>query len=955
MSHIPALFTTVHVSGILILLILQTGILLAQTPELENGCGGNMRLFNDFSLYYRQSTTPEQRKEERERLERSISNNSFERYKVLMDVYEKKKVEIKIGNAAVYVGEKFFTLTSDLIFDGLDKIGITKNPMTNLAAKVSNVIVDEAITAGAAAIYEKQAENRQKILDGLLFNLRDQNEQAYHALLQEPATTEEQLINQLFAANINNNGFYQSLEAEDRTLFQKHMLEELQEKVRTAQLQGLGRDQAMAARIEDNTKMLFKVEQEFEQFVTTTTQRIQQMHQAQGQIQQKISVLSRRADLNTRDLDFIKSFLYDKMNPREKLDFIDRGYLDHLSAVDREKEIQKLELLEAQEAFLHGAKGYLSDAQHIVTIAKNLGIEGRLLERAQQGVNLLNSGLNVFQQFSGGNYLGAVASLTGIFGGRGTDPTLARLINLDKSMNNILASQRYMITQLNSIQAGINELVRGQEVLYQTLIQVEHTVTDQYNRLQTGIQQLHRDVLYNRKQLHYYASEQRIFSVRNQLQQNTNDVQFDIEHGTVPNYYAFRSHLYHSLKSGLAGYERDLTDVFTVLQDQRLAELERTNRLFSLPQHFKVTEFNSTTDSLRDYNKQSVYNYLDCKFLLQRHLSEVSEDKANSLIVSLYFPTLSTEQLKSKHNIEGRPIGTPDSKITRYLNYMKAECSPRIHVESPENNNLLEPRYLIEASYTALNFFTLYYYLDYRLDLLSEADAKRGANIAGEKTELLSDAQFLLNIAVAQQNLLAGDIIIPYMYSVMSKGIVYPAASDTTDRSAVRRVCLRLLERNELLRYNFFKYYFTQRIKERKRGLSNYSLGLSYPNTSFMHNILHTSDSLPANDSSTVQQLKMVYKVNPAAPDVRMLCYEWINPEGQIFSFPFPSASSNLDMEQLDEMRNQQFYHNNAIGALLKVKEGIERELLHVQFLSEQPQAERQAFYQMALLGTLTN
>src|SRR5206468_1367089 len=143
----------------------------------------------------------------------------------------------------------------------------------------------------------------------------------------------------------------------------------------------------------------------------------------------------------------------------DKLRAIDQGFLNKLPPAEQTKEREKIEQLKAQQDFISSSKEYLGDAQNVLSIANNLGISSPILDKAQEAVNIANVGIEAFSAFASGNYLGAVASLTSLFGKK-TDPVMEKLGMMDKKLDKILQNQQIMMAQLDQIQKGIDQLLK---------------------------------------------------------------------------------------------------------------------------------------------------------------------------------------------------------------------------------------------------------------------------------------------------------------------------------------------------------------------------------------------------------------------------------------------------------------------------------------------------------------
>src|SRR5690606_40781008 len=117
----------------------------------------------------------------------------------------------------------------------------------------------------------------------------------------------------------------------------------------------------------------------------------------------------------------------------------------------------QLELEQEKEKVINTAKDYLNTAAISIKILGDLGLgDSKLVHDISQAVNIGQTAIYAVEAFTSGNYLGAISSITGLFGKRGDDAAAKRHKQIMQRFDRIDAS-------LNRIEGKIDQLLKGQE------------------------------------------------------------------------------------------------------------------------------------------------------------------------------------------------------------------------------------------------------------------------------------------------------------------------------------------------------------------------------------------------------------------------------------------------------------------------------------------------------------
>ena len=128
-----------------------------------------------------------------------------------------------------------------------------------------------------------------------------------------------------------------------------------------------------------------------------------------------------------RNQDLIADFVFTRMTPAERVGALESGLLDGRIQCPKDapacdKNVVRTAMIaryskEAQiQETLKSIGGVVVDANTSLKIANDLGLD--VPKEISTAVNVATAGFNAFANFTAGNYLGAISSITGLFGGQ---------------------------------------------------------------------------------------------------------------------------------------------------------------------------------------------------------------------------------------------------------------------------------------------------------------------------------------------------------------------------------------------------------------------------------------------------------------------------------------------------------------------------------------------------------
>jgi hypothetical protein len=197
-------------------------------------------------------------------------------------------------------------------------------------------------------------------------------------------------------------------------------------------------------------------------------QSINALSQGMQRLDNAVAAVDERLQTQERNMDFVQGFVFSKMSPAEKAAALRSGYMGQrfscpAGQTSCEQNALKQSLIEQfeAEAFIEKtvqqAGAIVRDANSLLQISNDLGIRAGPIANAVQYGTLA---FNAFSAAASGNYLGAVASLTGAFGRKKPDPQMAymkaQFEQINRKLDQILENQRKLSEQITALSGRLD-------------------------------------------------------------------------------------------------------------------------------------------------------------------------------------------------------------------------------------------------------------------------------------------------------------------------------------------------------------------------------------------------------------------------------------------------------------------------------------------------------------------
>lgn len=223
----------------------------------------------------------------------------------------------------------------------------------------------------------------------------------------------------------------------------------------------------------DDIRKMAKALDAFDKQTTTMLgkqeQTLDELSEASGEMQASINTISQKLDSQAAVQGTIMDFVFREMEPAAKADAIRGGYIpaqlmkckpeapDCSPDVIKDALISRFEAEAKIKAAVTDAKDTASALSDIATIADNLGLGGDFASAARYG----EGAFNAFASAASGNYLGAIVTVTGMFGSR-RDPEQERFAAL----------MGYLQQQFEVINQKLDTIIQNQKQIYDAVQKV---------------------------------------------------------------------------------------------------------------------------------------------------------------------------------------------------------------------------------------------------------------------------------------------------------------------------------------------------------------------------------------------------------------------------------------------------------------------------------------------------
>jgi hypothetical protein len=633
------------------------------------------------------------------------------------------------------------------------------------------------------AAEDELTNNYKKKLVHSLEEIRKNNQEKYNSIIK--SGNYEEVKNALNDAHFFSTTEFSNVDPEYQEIIEKSQQKFLQESVKGTLervVTDLGNQQIQITEV---NKEISKLSQFTYKFAEESNNRFNTLVQSQVQLNTKVEAFYNQYKTDKKALDFMQDYLYSKMNTKEKINALNAGLLSNLSIKDKAMLTEELKLEEQKEDVINSTKSYLNSAAISIKILGDLGIgDSKLVQDISEAVNIGQTAVSVVEAFTSGNYLDCISSITGLFGKKGDDVATQMHKQIMQRFDRIDASIKRIEGKIDQLLAGQQKMLELQMTTYNTLIQISDKIDSQHNEIMKELTVI-ENALYENRQLimnDWEGKCQACLEIQRRLHMN-------IDEGILP-----QSDILESEWVSLKGGEVEDCEAYIRKYLLKIGE-DGINPDFYLTSSLSSAYSKSSIDVIENINNASFNLLKSCK----EQIGNIKNQ--NSLLYSLYFPSTTITELNSKINA--------DTIILQSKYY-------------PPISNLflksIKPEAIVRHDNIVRNIGFIMGLTDINKDLITwEQFTKPNPPKHRNAKAYIEYALQLTNVSIAQQAILAGDILLPIIFNES-----YNYHSGTGDTLKFK-ACETLLKMNELLAYNFSNYFIGAYLKQSSQTESQYS------------------------------------------------------------------------------------------------------------------------------------
>ena len=219
-------------------------------------------------------------------------------------------------------------------------------------------------------------------------------------------------------------------------------------------------------RLAEHIRASNQFSKELKRSVDTLDQRSVELNTKVIQVQKDVQALQEGQTATALQVSVIQDILFDQQPPSVKLALLRSGANPGLTEDQRNVAERALEVEVKKQEILSTASKVVNAAADISTILTNFGIKNKTLSDAVNYGMIATSALS--QAFTG-NYLGAIASVSGLFGGGGqADPNraqferiFAELGAINQKLDTVIEMQKRTLQAIEQLSTQLAEVEKG--------------------------------------------------------------------------------------------------------------------------------------------------------------------------------------------------------------------------------------------------------------------------------------------------------------------------------------------------------------------------------------------------------------------------------------------------------------------------------------------------------------
>jgi hypothetical protein len=703
-----------------------------------------------------------------------IDDSFSKTFEQLSDKYQKHKLNRLVGKTALEINSAIIKGAFEFVSVPAKATGVGF-VLTKGIQKGMDILLDQTME-----LYDSQSrQEAEKIIGKHLQILRDNEGIRFEEV---SGLTQEQAFKKLFGSDkgIFDNSI-SHIEDQDKPNMIFHMTKLMETRFTNALALNELADQAQSQDIGElkvSVNKLQTLSRTLVSFQVETKNQVDRIESNLTSIKNNMDELREDININTEDISILKDFMFNSLDVGEQIKAIEAGMRGDPNLPENSKLKLQLEAFKAKQDLSKNISDYVNGAQTIMNIANNigdeLGVDPEFLKKANDLVNTASTVANAYLAFSSGNALGAISQVSGLFGSK-KDPAAERhkeIINrlkvIDKKLDHVLDNQKSIIENQHKI-------IKLQLDTIKVLGKLANDLDIKHEKIMQKLEFIHRDVIYNRQILMNLA-----FKDLNNLEAFVKYFRnYQLENRKIVNYKDRREH-FHTYGPLFVNAQEDLINELNSDKINSYLKLESyTTQGEYKKLNNNLLSFNSFISFIENYAKDKIHLIVNSSLMSVEKISDLNQKK--SLPVSNDLSNYNWESIKSLISIN--------------------------HLE------------VISSLLLQTHEYFILHKTNKSLFKIEELYNEEFLNISG--INLLKELEKIINIAIIQENILSGDVMLELAYDSL-----YETFEEDPSSSQKYDALIELLK-NELFKRNFTKYLIHKELRRTNTNMLQYSVALA--------------------------------------------------------------------------------------------------------------------------------
>ena len=524
---------------------------------------------------------------------------------------------------------------------------------------------------------------------------------------------------------------------------------------------------------------------------------------------EQLATLTEEMQSQHKDLGLMQTVMFGHLTVDEQIELVQNSTALGLSDDQRKSMLQNLT---QRKGLLDSAQKwneFVNTGKDLLGIADKLGVDKNIVQNVQQGLAIGNAAFSAVSAALTGNYIGAALAVVGMFGGGGMDAETAHYSAIMAKLDEIIETQRQIIETQKKILEGLQKIA---DMIIRNQIELRGLLADIF-ALQ--LQTLNAVIQIKSSGLNPCIKF---------LDDRSHDENFDSDKGAFKTYDSMTTYFDNKW---------DLYDTCKKALDESIGVVGGAHGIFfgypvleAEAAKISPTEFTSVLDPVRDL-EAPYFAYL------QYYVPDIDRHK-KTIIGSFFAPSIDFNTLEEKEKLLGLPansssglqstgpsaLTSPEAEKLQNLRPISAlsyrKDNPAVQMFYTNFAELLSPEAVIQYSDIEMDLNGYRALVSpNRRTLLSIKDVYAGKGDSTSATIALECAFDWLSLAIAQQDFLTGDSLLPFLnvdgfgdYAApnIPRSQLVKEPSDNMKQDQQRALAHYLLAHNSVLLQNAVRY-----------------------------------------------------------------------------------------------------------------------------------------------------